>query len=370
MKRTIELNLNVEPPLIYAGYMGEHNATVLHITPPTMLSDSDYFRAAFDLSGIVIYSEQLTGDTLTVILWKQLTQQKQISMTLEGYKDDGSDIGKSQLVTLMFREAVFGTDGESDTNPHGMAVDVAANTARHTHDNKPTLNKLSEVDATLMFSGQPIGGTSTVIVNSIDDLDPAAPDGSLAVVRGGEITDKEPETFVDLQLIESLYLNPHPPHPDDILGGQNEVVVGVVDSRNMTGLAGVTISTASAGVRGKPAVFLISNFIGDEPSLICFYNITTWFDDDEGVEYKAGWYLAGNDGVEQVNYTDIPKINLPKIVVSLATDNGRSDGAMMSGADGVDWPGIAKHYISTTPYHSADKLYVKDEEWKELNNVN
>lgn len=154
MRSPIEINFNEEQPVINAGVIGEHNVQPLKITPPTYLLDADYFRAAFEVNNSTIYSDRIGEETesaerfpIALTLWQQLTSVSQIACAIEGYKNDGTYIGKSKSIYLSFDTSTEGTADDVDSEPYGMAVEVAKNTeARHSHSNKSDLDKVSGVN--------------------------------------------------------------------------------------------------------------------------------------------------------------------------------------------------------------------------------
>jgi len=116
------------------GYRGEHNAATLEIKPPQDLKKSaDYYRVAFSVptedvpDGVVRTKELYPGKDgkLRVTLWNQLTQQSSLDLTLEGYKDTGDYIGKSNVVSLTIGDSVDGPDVDVDGDPQSLAMEVS-----------------------------------------------------------------------------------------------------------------------------------------------------------------------------------------------------------------------------------------------------
>lgn len=165
------IDLNIEQAPVLAGIVGEHNARELHITPPVELLTADYYRAVFGFTPNAVYTEKIgeledgeeRGDTvLTVPLVMELTAQSQTTMTLEAYKNDGTYLGKSRLIHIVFAPAVGGTPMDVNTQPFGIAVEVA--------------------DLQLRVSQLEQGG-GILTVDTVDDLPIDAEDGTVAMVR-------------------------------------------------------------------------------------------------------------------------------------------------------------------------------------------
>ncbi|MBO7712412.1 MAG: hypothetical protein J6S85_02515 [Methanobrevibacter sp.] len=129
------------------GYVGEHNQTEIVVTPPVDLSGDENvtaYRIAFGTGGNKIYSETYPkADTISCLLWQQLTGDNTLEIQLEGYDDNGDLIAKSALVYGFFSHSVGGTDETADfTEP--LIDEITANTlARHTHANKAVLDEIT-----------------------------------------------------------------------------------------------------------------------------------------------------------------------------------------------------------------------------------
>lgn len=201
----------------FAGYIGEHLATTLIFPIPDRIADCDYYRVAFGVNDTVIRTEELTpaegeSSAVRVLLWQELTLSKTLTATLEGYVGDRY-IGKSSQATLRFERAVGGDETEADTDPHGMQMEVAENTkARHTHENKVTIDKFDEEEDVLLWNGLPIEGGGTVDIPFYNDASDLPETGTLALVRT-ESPLYDPYIFEIGQEFDRLYINPEPITP-------------------------------------------------------------------------------------------------------------------------------------------------------------
>lgn len=114
--KTVRIDFNKMNPLVdgfVVGRIGEHNATKLLITPPTEMQsngDISFYYVAFETGGKVYHSERIEkADTIVVSLWKQLTENKTLSVQVEGCSKDESILEKSVLLTgLCFLPSVCG----------------------------------------------------------------------------------------------------------------------------------------------------------------------------------------------------------------------------------------------------------------------
>ena len=123
--KTVRIDFNKMNPLVdgfIVGRIGEHNATKLLITPPAEMQgngDISFYYVAFETGGKVYHSDRIEkADTLEVSLWKQLTENKTLSVQIEGCSKDESILEKSVLLTgLCFLPSVCGE--EIDINCEG-----------------------------------------------------------------------------------------------------------------------------------------------------------------------------------------------------------------------------------------------------------
>lgn len=205
--RILAINLNNSNALYSAGRIGEHNATTLIIIPPEELArEADYYRVAFEVGGSVVYSEEFRSDCycLSLQIWQELTQSRQLPMTLNGYTDNNTLIGKSSKITLLFKDAV--SEPPISGEPQGMAIEVAKNTAaRHAHQNIGVIDGFSEDGSTLLWNGEPVG-TKAEVYDSYFDLPETAEIGTQALVKVYE--DERMSDVENAGTYDKLYLKP------------------------------------------------------------------------------------------------------------------------------------------------------------------
>lgn len=195
--RTIAIDFNnpIEYENMVIGNIGEHNATEIILTPPSKIADCEAVKSyivAFVVGGMVIHSEPFSKtETLSVKLWRQLTEEPVMGIQLEAYDENENFIGKSELISsLRLSPSACGDDTIADTdNPDIISAiaantsarhshsnksvldritranmeDVAANTAaRHSHANTDTLSKLGESGGSLTYDGKAVGGSDKI----------------------------------------------------------------------------------------------------------------------------------------------------------------------------------------------------------------
>lgn len=149
------------------GRIGEHNATELIITPPADIAAHEAvvsYIIAFSVSNMIIHTKPFEkSETVTVPLWKQLTQEPVIGVQLEAYDSDGEFIGKSEYLSgLRFTPSACGDDTPADSDNHDLLSQVVQNTEKsHLHDNKKVIDGFSEKDGVVMYNGKQITGSGT-----------------------------------------------------------------------------------------------------------------------------------------------------------------------------------------------------------------
>lgn len=226
--RTVLIDFNESVPCkqTIIGYVGEHNATEIVVTPPDILASNEAVTSyiiAFVTGGMIIHSKPFNkAETLAVKLWKQLTLETVMGIQLEAYDDNQNFIGKSEFISgLRFLPSACGDDTVADTdNPDIVSAiaantsarhshsnksvldritranmeDVAANTlARHIHSNTDTLNKLGDSNGSLTYDGKVVGGRQTATVTlDISEAMIDSPMSSSTVIFLGN-TNKVPE---------------------------------------------------------------------------------------------------------------------------------------------------------------------------------
>lgn len=163
--RTVLIDFNESVPCkqTIIGYVGEHNATEIVVTPPDILASNEAvtsYMIAFVTGGMIIHSKPFNkAETLAVKLWKQLTLETVMGIQLEAYDDNQNFIGKSEFISgLRLLPSACGDDTVADTDNPDIVSAIAANTsARHTHTNIETLDKLGEANGNLTYEGREVG---------------------------------------------------------------------------------------------------------------------------------------------------------------------------------------------------------------------
>lgn len=152
------------------GRQGENNATALKIKIPDEMLNNEAVElislAAQIGAGYVARSELIAkAETVTVKLDSRMTAVNSLSIQLEGYDSTKSLLVKSTKIdNLILEKSVTGETPELEGNA-GVIADIAANTsARHTHENAETLNKLGDSNGSLTYDGKAVGGRQTATV--------------------------------------------------------------------------------------------------------------------------------------------------------------------------------------------------------------
>ena len=166
-----EITINFTAQNIVSSYnlgkIGEHNATMLTVTPPEVLSGDSrtaMYRIAFGTGKDTVLTSSFTTTPIVVELWQQLTKHSRMSIQVIAYDTNGDFVGKSEKLTGFYFDASVEVVNEVniEDNPD-IVSEISANTAaRHTHDNKEVLDKFGESEGEPTYNGEPIGGTALV----------------------------------------------------------------------------------------------------------------------------------------------------------------------------------------------------------------
>lgn len=190
-----------------AGYLGEHNATTINLTPPvSLLEASDTLRVAFQLSSGVVRSDAMAVEDnaqYSLPLGSQLTQETPLVFTLEGYTSDGQFVGKSPTVTLVFAPAVTGPDIDPDDDSRYLAAEVAQNTiiaveaAENANSAADAANAAAELANTAAETANTAAGLADAATS--DALDAAD-----AANEAAEIADTKQDKYIPTDTTGSL----------------------------------------------------------------------------------------------------------------------------------------------------------------------
>lgn len=114
------------------GKYGEHNATLLSITPPSEMSENTeivFYRIAFGLTNCrTVHSEKIEkAETVSYLLNAQITRSDVISVQLVGYDAESKLVMKSETVKkLKFAESVGGVEVDPDGKSYNIGAEVIA----------------------------------------------------------------------------------------------------------------------------------------------------------------------------------------------------------------------------------------------------
>lgn len=164
---------NMLPDGEYIGRIGEHNATVLAITPPAEMAECEAilnYVAAFVTEGKIIRSDFYPkSEQVEIPLCAQLTQDHSLGVQLEGYDGSGGLVVKSAVIgELKLLPSAGGDSTDFDSENGGMVSQINLNTiARHSHSNADILGGLGENNGILTYNGEVVTPkkTKTVILD-------------------------------------------------------------------------------------------------------------------------------------------------------------------------------------------------------------
>lgn len=142
------------------GYRAENNFTVLALPVPAELKDADSYRVYFESTvGEHLQTELLTpaDGYVTVKLTSDVVPEPgNMAAQLVAFAD-GEIVGYAPVITGTAKASI--PDG-TERLGHSLAAEIALNTAaRHSHDNKPVLDKFAESkDGKPTYDGEVLGG--------------------------------------------------------------------------------------------------------------------------------------------------------------------------------------------------------------------
>lgn len=141
------------------GYRAENNFTLLALPIPAELEGADSYRVYFESTvGEYLQTELLTptdGYVTVKITSDIVPEPGNMAAQLVAFAD-GEIVGYAPVITGTAKVSI--PDG-TERLSHSLAAEIALNTAaRHTHENKGTLDKLSDSNGILTYDGKALGG--------------------------------------------------------------------------------------------------------------------------------------------------------------------------------------------------------------------
>lgn len=141
------------------GYRAENNFTLLALPIPAELEGADSYRVYFESTvGEYLQTELLTptdGYVTVKITSDIVPEPGNMAAQLVAFAS-GEIVGYAPTITGTARVSI--PDG-TERLSHSLAAEIALNTAaRHSHDNKGTLDKLSDSNGILTYDGKVLGG--------------------------------------------------------------------------------------------------------------------------------------------------------------------------------------------------------------------
>lgn len=141
------------------GYRAENNFTELSLPVPAELEGADSYRVYFESTvGEYLQTELLTpvdGYVTVKITSDVVPEPGNMAAQLVAFAD-GERVGYAPMITGSAKVSI--PDGTERLSP-SLAAEIALNTAaRHSHDNKPVLDKFAETDGKPTYDGKALGG--------------------------------------------------------------------------------------------------------------------------------------------------------------------------------------------------------------------
>lgn len=141
------------------GYRAENNFTLLVLPVPEELEGADSYRVYFESTvGEYLQTELLTpvdGYVTVKITSDIVPEPGNMAAQLVAFRA-GDIVGRAPMITGTAKVSI--PDG-TERLSHSLAAEIALNTAaRHSHANKPVLDKFAETDGKPTYNGKNIGG--------------------------------------------------------------------------------------------------------------------------------------------------------------------------------------------------------------------
>lgn len=152
------------------GYRAENNFTELSLPVPAELEGADSYRVYFESTvGEYLQTELLTpvdGYVTVKITSDVVPEPGNMAAQLVAFAD-GERVGYAPMITGSAKVSI--PDGTERLSP-SLAAEIALNTAaRHSHDNKPVLDKFAETDGKPTYDGEALGG-GTGVASTAEDV--------------------------------------------------------------------------------------------------------------------------------------------------------------------------------------------------------
>lgn len=152
---------NILPDGSNFGYVGEHNAATLVITPPKEMTDNTeilYVCLACEVGRefikTVVHSEMYEkAAEIRVPLWAQATIGEEGKLQLEGYDGNEKLLIKSELVDYVLSPSAAGVSSNADMNGGSLIGQVASITAEIKELKEFVENSLGEIETLIDESG-------------------------------------------------------------------------------------------------------------------------------------------------------------------------------------------------------------------------
>lgn len=195
--RNITVDLSNRPPLIddkYGGELGEHQATTLNIIPEkNMTEDEDiaFYYVLFAVEGGLVASRTFSrGENISIALWGQLLEQRQLAFQLIGTNGLETIISKSPVLTLFLGDSLTGTVIGIDDNRDSLIAMIGGFNERL----EEVEGDVSSLDSEVIKAIKKADGTVLPVTDNSVTLPDYASKTDIAVTDITELTGNEIRT--------------------------------------------------------------------------------------------------------------------------------------------------------------------------------
>nr|DAR38537.1 MAG TPA: hypothetical protein [Caudoviricetes sp.] len=242
------------------GYRAENNFTELSLPVPVELEGADSYRVYFESTvGEYLQTELLTpadGYVTVKITSDIVPEPGNMAAQLVAFLA-GEIVGYAPMITGTAKVSI--PDGTERVS-HSLAAEIALNTvARHSHENKPVLDKFAETDGKPTYDGKSLGGGGGAsTAEEISYTNTALPDVANVKTALDKIVDVQQTHENDIiaagEMLDDLDRKSHTHSNKDVLDKLSAANGKLQYDGSDVGLKGDKGDTGAKGADGKTPV--------------------------------------------------------------------------------------------------------------------
>lgn len=378
-------DMDISPKAIDAGIVDEHNATLLKFILPMDYIDNDYLYFLDIVNGsggesptahMPAVLEEVNGDTVTTVSFELPDYITRLGVANVTLNVEELNSGDNTIVDLLVRTIPISLKFTGQKKTNGtiileltdifnallVRIEVAISESGVATANAiiATVDAVTATGNADLATGRAnaaaaIVENSLLIVDTVDDLDPDAEDGTKATVRSVEQYVNNHIPILVNTYYDKLYINPTPEYI--VKSDVAPVLNGHINELYFEESAIKIVNIYFAGFEEIPDTALLISTSATE-GYFYIWNAGTYF----GKALLSGWHsiIFGETGIDTataIDYADIPAFE------GLMTYWYSNDGDYVHSA-------LFGNYLSSTPYYVTAEYvpYIFDTEWKRVYN--